>query len=153
MGMNKGSGYIMGHLWLIFGLLSAVSASLVAIFGKIGLQKVDANTATAIRSVIMAVFIIIVIIAQGKLRLIPGIISDKKTLCFIFFSGIAGAMSWLFYFLALKFGPVSKVAPIDKLSVVISTVLAVVFLGEKLDKLNSIGVTLIAIGAIIVAIS
>jgi bacterial/archaeal transporter family protein len=143
----------MNHLWLIFGLLSAVCASLVAIFGKIGLQTVDSNTATAIRSIIMAVFLVVVIAAQGRLSLVPQIVADKKTFLFIVFSGIAGAMSWLFYFLALKFGTVSRVAPIDKLSVVISTVLAVLFLGEKLNRLSAIGVGLIAVGAIIVAIS
>lgn len=143
----------MKHLWLIFALLSAVSASLVAIFGKIGLKTVDANTATAIRSVVMAVFLIGVVVAQGKLTLLPAVFSDKKTLTFIVCSGLAGALSWLFYFLALKYGPVTKVAPIDKLSVVIAALLAILFLGEKITALNGVGIGLIAIGAIIVAIS
>lgn len=143
----------MNQLWLVFAFLSAICASLVAIFGKVGLQSVDANAATAVRSVIMAIFLLVVISFQGKLNVIPDIIANRKAFLFIVFSGVAGALSWLFYFLALKFGTVPKVAPIDKLSVVISTILAVLFLGERLSKLNSIGVGLIAIGAIIVAIS
>lgn len=143
----------MKYLWLIFALLSALSASLVAIFGKIGLKTVDANTATAIRSVVMAVFLIGVVAVQGKLPLLPSVFSDKKTLAFIVFSGLAGALSWLFYFLALKYGLVTKVAPIDKLSVVIAALMAILFLGEKITALNGLGIGLIAAGAIIVAIS
>ncbi|MDT8900338.1 EamA family transporter [Anaeroselena agilis] len=142
----------MEHLWLVFGLLSALTASLVAVFGKIGLQSVDANTATAVRSIIMAAFLVIVVAAQGNLSQIPSIISDKKAIAFIALSGIAGALSWLFYFLALKFGKVSQVAPIDKLSVVIATIIAVTILGEKISMLGGIGVALIALGAILVAI-
>ncbi|MBV7274355.1 EamA family transporter [Clostridium sp. PL3] len=143
----------MDNLCLVFATLSAVFASLVAILGKIGLKSVDANTATAIRSIIMAIFLFLVVIFQGSLSKIPEIISNRKSISFIVLSGIAGALSWLFYFLALKFGPVSKVAPIDKFSVVIATVLSVIFLGEKISKLNGFGVGLIAIGAIIVALS
>lgn len=138
----------MEHLWLVFALLSAVTAALVAVFGKIGLQSVDANTATAIRSVIMAAYLIF----QGNIKEFSVIFADKKAMVFIALSGIAGALSWLFYFIALKYGNVAQVAPVDKLSVVISTVIAVIFLGEKISGLNSIGVFLIAVGAILVAI-
>ncbi|URZ09130.1 EamA family transporter [Clostridium felsineum] len=143
----------MNNLWLIFALLSAVTAALVAIFGKIGLKSADANTATAVRSIIMAIFLVLVIAFQGNLTKIPAIISDRKIFLFIILSGIAGALSWLFYFLALKYGTVAKVAPIDKLSVVLATVLSVTLLGEKISKLNVIGVAIIAIGSIIVALS
>lgn len=143
----------MNNLCLVFAVFSAVFASLVAIFGKIRLKSIDANTATAIRAIIMAVFLFLVVIFQGSLSKIPEIISSKKSISFIVLSGVAGALSWLFYFLTLKFGLVSKVAPIDKFSVVISTVLSVIFLGEKISKLNGFGVVLIAIGVIIVALS
>jgi transporter family protein len=146
-------GIRLDHLWLVFGLLSAATAALVAVFGKLGLQAVDANTATAIRSVIMAVFLILVVVFQGTLREIPAIIADKKAITYITLSGIAGAMSWLFYFLALKFGKVSQVAPIDKLSVVIATIIAIIFLGERISFLGGIGVALIALGAILVALA
>ena len=142
----------MEYLWLIYGLLAALTASLVAIFGKIGLQSVDANTATAVRAIIMALFLVLVVAAQGNLSEIPAIISNKRAITFIVLSGIAGALSWLFYFLALKVGKVSQVAPIDKLSVVLATIIAVTFLGEKLSAWSGLGVALIAIGAVLVAI-
>ncbi|MBP2659175.1 MAG: protein of unknown function transrane [Firmicutes bacterium] len=142
----------MEQLWLIYGLLSALFASLVAIFGKIGLQTADANSATAVRSIIMAFFLVLVVIFQGNLSQISLLVSDKKTMTYIVLSGVAGALSWLFYFLALKYGKVSQVAPIDKLSVVLATIIAVAFLGEKISLLNGFGVALIAIGAILVAI-
>lgn len=97
----------MDHLWLVFSLLSAVTAALVAIFGKIGLQTVDANTATAVRSIVMAIFLMGVVVLQGSVKQIPVILADKRTFLFVVLSGIAGAMSWLFYFLALKYGKVS----------------------------------------------
>jgi len=138
--------------WLVFAILSAVSAALVSIFGKIGLQNIDANTATAIRSVIMALFLIGVVCFQGNLGKIPEIFAQRKALLFIVLSGLAGATSWLFYFLALKTGKVSQVGPIDKLSVVIATVLAIIFFGEKLSLVNGIGVALITIGVILTAL-
>jgi transporter family protein len=142
----------MEKLWLIYALLSALTASLVAIFGKIGLQSIDANAATAIRSIIMAAFLVAVVAVQGNLGQLSSIISDKKAISFIALSGIAGALSWLFYFLALKVGKVSQVAPIDKLSVVIAAIIAVTFLGEKISILGGIGIALIALGAILVAV-
>lgn len=142
----------MDHLWLVFALLSAATAALVAVFGKIGLQSVDANTATAIRAVIMAAFLIGVVFFQGTLKDIPAIIADRKAITYIALSGLAGATSWLFYFLALKYGKVSQVAPVDKLSVVMATIIAVLFLGERVSLLGGAGIALIALGAILVAL-
>lgn len=139
-------------LWLTYALLSAVTAALVAIFGKIGLQNIDANAATAIRSVIMALFLLGVIAVQGKFSQLGEIFLQKKALSFIALSGVAGALSWLFYFLALKYGKVSQVGPIDKLSVVIAVILAFIFLGEKISWIHVVGVALIAIGALLVAV-
>ncbi|MEQ9890973.1 EamA family transporter [Pectobacterium aroidearum] len=138
--------------WLIYALLSAVCAALVAIFGKIGLQNLDANTATTIRAVIMALFLVGVVVAQGKLVLVGEIIANKKALLFIVLSGVAGALSWLFYFVALKNGNVAQVAPIDKLSVVFAVVLAVILLGEKISLMAGVGVALISAGALLVAL-
>ncbi|ALS24683.1 MULTISPECIES: EamA family transporter [Paenibacillus] len=143
----------MSYLWLVFALLSAITAALVSIFGKIGLQSVEANTATAVRAVIMAVFLVAVVAFQGNIGKIPSLFEDKKTLLFIVLSGAAGAASWLFYFWALKLGKVSQVAPVDKLSVVIATIAAVVFLGERLSWISGIGISLIAIGVILIAFS
>ncbi|APS29293.1 EamA family transporter [Pectobacterium brasiliense] len=138
--------------WLIYALLSAVCAAMVAIFGKIGLQNLDANTATAIRAVIMALFLVGVVVAQGKLALVGEIVANKKALLFIVLSGVAGALSWLFYFVALKNGNVAQVAPIDKLSVVFAVILAVILLGEKISLMAGAGVALISVGALLVAL-
>jgi len=142
----------MDYNWLIFALLSAFTAALVAIFAKMGLQKIDVNTATAIRAVIMALFLISVILIEGKVSQMSSIISNTNAMFYIILSGIAGALSWLFYFLALKFGKVSQVAPIDRLSFVFVIILATLFLGEKLSLKTGIGASFIAVGAIIVAL-
>ncbi|MEJ8324160.1 EamA family transporter [Kosakonia sacchari] len=138
--------------WLIYALLSALTAALVAIFGKIGLQNLDANTATAIRAVVMAIFLVGVVVVQGKLSLISTVFADKKALLFVVLSGVAGALSWLFYFMAIKTGNVSRVAPIDKLSVVFAVILAVVLFGEKVSLISGAGVALITAGALMVAL-
>ena len=137
------------HLWLVYAVLSAVMAALVSIFGKIGLQGLDADTATVIRAVIMALFLIAV---QRNFGHVGEILADRRALTFIILSGTAGAMSWLFYFAALKYGRVSQVAPVDKLSVVIASVAAVVFLGESLSMLSASGIALITVGIIMVAL-
>jgi transporter family protein len=140
------------YLWLIFALLSAATAALVAIFGKIGLQGIDTNTATAVRAVIMAAFLVGVVIVQGKLANIGIILGNSKALLFIVLSGVAGAISWIFYFVALKLGKVSQVAPIDRLSMVFALALAMIFLGEKINLRIGIGAALMAAGAIIVTL-
>lgn len=142
----------MSNNWLVLALLSAVFASLVAIFGKIGLKDVDTNTATAIRAVIMAIFLIAVIVAQGKLINVKQIIGQPTPLLFIFLSGIAGALSWLFYFLALKSGKASQIVPIDRLSVIFTLILAFLFLGEKLSLRTALGGIIIVVGAVLVAL-
>lgn len=143
----------MNYLWLIYALLGALMAALVPIFGKVGLQSVDANTATAIRAIVMAVFLVaLVILKQGNFEHFSDILANKRALIFIVLSGIVGALSWLFYFLALKYGKVSQVAPVDKLSVVIATVFAIIFFGEHLSLFNKIGIIFITLGVIFVAI-
>ncbi|WP_019119905.1 EamA family transporter [Brevibacillus massiliensis] len=138
-------------LWLVYALLSAVMAALVAVFGKIGLKDIDANSATAVRSIIMALFLVGVVAVQGKFAQMAELFSQTKALSFVLLSGVAGALSWLFYFLALKYGNVSQVGPVDKLSVVIAVVLALLFLGEKISWVNAAGVVLIVAGTILVA--
>lgn len=142
----------MDYMWLLFALLSAVFAALVALFGKIGLQGIDVNTATAIRAVIMALFLIGVILAQGKFKDISPILQNSKAFLFIVLSGIAGALSWLFYFIAIKTGEVSKVVPIDRLSVVFALILALIFLGEHISLKVGIGAALITAGAVLIAL-
>ena len=142
----------MPYLWLIFAFLSAFFGALVAIFGKIGLQNMDANTATAIRAIVMALFLFIVIIIQGKLNQISVVMADHKAIFYIVLSGLAGGASWLFYFLALKLTDVNKVVPIDRMSLAFAVLLAAIFLGEKVTLKVAIGAALIVIGAIFVVI-
>jgi len=142
----------MDYTWLIFAILSAITAALVAIFGKIGLESVDANTATLIRAGIMFAFLVLVIAFTGKIEHFTTIFSNSRALFYITLSGIAGALSWLFYFLALKLGKVSQVVPIDRLSIVFALILAVLIVGEKISLKIGIGAALMVIGAILVAL-
>jgi transporter family protein len=137
--------------WFVFALLSAVFAALVAIFGKIGLTGIDSNTATAIRAVVMALFLVGVVLVQGKMDVVSEILANHKALTFIILSGLAGALSWMFYFVALKIGTVNQVVAIDRLSIVFVVVFALIFLGEKLDLKSWIGAGLISAGAILMA--
>lgn len=139
------------YLWLFYAGLSAVAAALVSIFGKIGLQGLDANTATTVRSVVMALFLIGVMVVQRNFSHLGEVLSNRRALLYIILSGTAGALSWLFYFVALKYGRVSQVAPVDKLSVVLAAVLAVVFLGESFSPLGLAGILLITAGVVCVA--
>ena len=143
----------MAYLWLVLGLLSAFTAALVAIFGKLGLQNLDSTTATAIRAVVMTVFLVLVVVLQGKLSNVSEILASKKAMLYIVLSGVAGALSWLFYFWALKVGKASQIVPIDRLSVVFALVLAAIFLGEALTWKTGVGAVLIVAGAIFVALA
>lgn len=136
--------------WAFWALLSALFAALVAIFGKIGIQNLDSTLATTVRSVIMAFFLLAVSLALGKFSLLSAI--DAKAFSFIVFSGVAGAMSWLFYFLALKHGPASGVVAIDRLSVVFVFILAILFLSESFTWLRALGAVLLTAGAVLMSI-
>lgn len=133
--------------WIIFAILSAIFAALVAIFGKIGMQNIDSVLGTTLRSLVMFLFLAATFIFLGKADFISTI--DKKALFFIILSGVAGAISWLFYFIALKDGPASGVAAIDRLSVVFVVILAILFLGEKLNIQSILGAILLIVGAIL----
>lgn len=132
-------------MWIFYALLSALFASLVAIFGKMGLSGIDTTLATTVRAVIMATFLVVTALVLGKGTLLETI--TAKPLGFIALSGIAGALSWLCYFAALKVGPASGVAALDRLSVVFVLLFAVLFLAEKLTWKSIIGVLLISLGA------
>jgi transporter family protein len=132
-------------LWILYALLSAIFAALVAIFGKIGLQNIDSTLATTVRAFVMALFLFFVSLTLGKFELLHTI--KSKVLLFIVLSGVAGAMSWLFYFLALKTGLASGVAAVDRLSVVFVVIFSILFLGERLNLYTAGGALLITIGA------
>ncbi len=141
----------MEYLWLIFALLSAISAAAVAIFGKLGLQGIEPNTATAIRAIVMAIFLVTIVLIQDRFANFSSILENRKAVFYIILGGIAGALSWLFYFIALKLGKVQQVAPIDRLSVVFAILLAFLFLGEKITLKVGIGAALVTVGAILIA--
>lgn len=136
--------------WIVFAILSAISAALVGIFGKVGIQNLDSTLATSVRAVIMATFLVVVSLLLGKAKLLSTI--DNRALLFITLSGIAGALSWLAYFVALKTGPASGVAALDRLSVVFVLIFAVIFLSEQLTWKTGLGAGLITAGAILMTI-
>lgn len=136
--------------WEFFAFLSAITAALVAIFGKIGISDIDSVLATTVRAFVMALFLIIVSLFLGKFELLKSI--NQRSLIFIFLAGIAGALSWLFYFLALKYGPASGVAALDRLSIVFVFIFSILFLAEKFNIFSILGVILITIGAIFMII-
>lgn len=133
--------------WIVYALLSALFASLVAIFGKIGLKDIDSTLATAIRSIVMALFLVAVSFSLGKFSMLETV--NSKTLFFIILSGIAGAISWLFYFFAIKIGPASAVAAIDKTSIAFVFILALIFLGESFTYMKAGGALLVVLGALL----
>lgn len=136
--------------WSIYALLSAIFAALVAIFGKIGLQGVDSTLATTIRSMVMAIFLVGVSTVLGKFSFLDAL--NNKALIFIILSGVAGALSWLFYFFAIKTGPVSGVTAIDRTSVVFAFLLAVIFLSEAFTWMKALGAAFILAGAILMVL-
>jgi transporter family protein len=136
--------------WVIDALLAAFFGGLVAIFGKIGVKGIDSLTATMVRSLIMAAMMVIVTIANQRVNF-AGI--SGKPLLFIALAGAAGAASWIFYFRALQAGPVSRIAPIDRLSVVVAIVLSMLLLGERPGAMGLLGAALVVVGTLILVIA
>jgi len=136
--------------WLPWALLSAAFAALTAIFGKVGVANINADLATLIRTVVILATLAGIVGATGQWQA-PSTI-PAKAWAFLVLSGLATGASWACYFRALKLGDAARVAPVDKLSVVLVALFGVVFLGEKLSGLNWLGVGLIAAGALLVAL-
>lgn len=137
-------------MWWIYAILSALFASLTAIFAKLGVSNVNSNLATGIRTIVILVMVWIIIFTSGEAKGIRTL--SKQNLIFLAISGVATGLSWLFYFKALQLGNVSQVAPIDKLSVALTILLAIVFLGETLTFKSAIGAGLIIAGTIVMII-
>ena len=135
--------------WQFWALLSAAFAALTAIFAKVGIENINSDFATFIRTIIILVVLGAILLASGQFQS-PATISGK-TWAFLGLSGLATGASWLCYFRALKIGNAAQVAPIDKLSVVLVAVFGAAFLGERLTGANWLGVALIAAGAVLVA--
>lgn len=137
-------------MWVLYALLSAVFAALVSILAKIGLKGINSNLATAIRTFVVLLMAWGIVFLTGKHKDITTLTS--KNWRFLVYSGIATGASWLFYFRALQMGKVSKVAPIDKLSVVFTIILAFIFLGETITLKSIIGGILIAAGTLVLVL-
>jgi transporter family protein len=137
--------------WLVWALLSAVFAALTAIFAKVGLGGIDADFATLVRTVVIVVVLAVFVVAAGKWH-------DPRTLSaravgFLVLSALATGASWVCYFRALKVGDAAKVAPVDKLSVVLVAIFAAVFLHERPSSGGWLGIGLVAAGVVVVSLS
>ncbi len=139
-----------GGSWLVWALLSAAFAGLTAIFAKIGLQDVDSDLATLIRTAVVLVALTVFVLYSGKWS-DPSRLSSRTWL-FLGLSGLATGASWLFYFRALQVGDASLVAPVDKLSVVLVAIFAVVFLGERPSLRDWTGIAMVAGGVLMLAV-
>jgi bacterial/archaeal transporter family protein len=134
--------------WLGYAFLSAFFAAITAILAKIGVKNIDSNLATAIRTIVILIFAWGIVMFQGTFKQLASI--SRFSLVFLILSGIATGLSWIFYFKALQMGKVSQVSPIDKLSLVITIILAVILLKEKITLSIAIGAILMSIGAILI---
>jgi transporter family protein len=135
--------------WQFWALLSAAFAALTAIFAKLGVENVNSDFATFIRTVVILCSIAAILMATGQWQPLGSI--SGQTYLFLVLSGLATGASWLCYFRGLKLGDAARVAPIDKLSVVLVAIFGALLLGERLSAANWVGVLLIALGALLVA--
>ena len=135
--------------WQAWALLSAACAALTVIFAKVGVENVGSDFATLIRTLVIIPVLAALVAATGGFQPLGSI--TARSYIFLVLSGVATGLSWLCYFRALKLGPASQVAPIDKLSVVLVAVFGALFLGERLSGPNWLGVGLIALGAVLVS--
>ena len=134
-------------MWAIFAILSAIFAALTSILAKVGIEGVNSNLATAVRTIVVVLMAWFMVFVTGNQNGIVDI--SKKSWLFLILSGLATGASWLCYYKALQLGEVSKVVPIDKLSIVITTILAFIFLGEQITLKTLIGCCLIVAGTFV----
>lgn len=147
---EKAEKIVKGKAWLIYALLSALFASLTSILGKVGIENVESNLGTAIRTIVVLVMAWIIVFATKKQRDIKRI--DKRSLIFLILSGVATGASWLCYYKALQDGLASIVVPIDKLSILVTVLFAYIFLKEKLSKKSLLGLILIVVGTLLLLV-
>ena len=139
-------------MWLFYAFLSSITAALVAIFAKLGLKGIDSTLATTIRSIIMAGFLVLTSFFLKKFEGFSLNSFSSRDWLLIVLAGISGALSWLFYFFALKTGLATKVVVIDRLSLVFVIILAALFLGEALGWKSVVGALLMVAGAILITL-
>ncbi|MBC7557639.1 MAG: EamA family transporter [Chryseobacterium sp.] len=131
-------------MWWIYALISALFAALTAIFAKIGVENINSNLATAIRTLVVLIMISAIVFFRNEYKNIGEI--SSKTWVFLAISGISTGLSWIFYFRALQIGEVSKVAGVDKLSLALTIIFSIIFLGESISWKAGVGALLIIIG-------
>ena len=134
-------------MWAIFAILSAIFAALTSILAKVGIEGINSNLATAVRTIVVVLMAWFMVFITGNQNGIVDI--SKKSWIFLILSGLATGASWLCYYKALQLGEASKVVPIDKLSIVITTILAFIFLGEQITLKTLIGCCLIVAGTFV----
>lgn len=130
--------------------MSAIFAALTALFGKVGVSGISSDYATFLRTIVIVLVLACFVAATGQLRPLAEV--SRRSLLFLTLSALATGASWVCYYRALQLGPASRVAPVDKLSVVLVAVFAAAFLGERPSTLNWTGVALIGVGAVLVAL-
>jgi bacterial/archaeal transporter family protein len=150
MRRTEEKGYRMSfQSWQIWALLSAVFAALTAIFAKIGVENINSDLATFIRTIVVLVSFLLLLLATGQF--VPPQQISGRTWTFLVLSGLGTGASWLCYFRALKLGPASLVAPVDKLSVVLVAIFGVLLLGERPSPTGWLGIAMIGCGAVLIA--
>lgn len=137
-------------MWIVYALLSAFFAAITSVLAKTGMKGVNSNVGTAIRTIVVLLMAWLIVFLTGKYKEIPDI--TQKSWIFLILSGIATGLSWLCYFKALQIGEASKVVPVDKFSVVITMILAFLFLGEALNAKTIAGGVLITIGMLVLVL-
>ena len=136
-------------MWLIYGLGSAFFAGVTSILAKCGIRKTDSNVATAVRTIVVLLFSWLMVFLTGSESEIFSI--DKGTMCFLILSAATGA-SWLCYYRALQLGPASAVAPVDKLSILVTTAFSYLVFGERLSGRSAAGLALLTAGTVLMAV-
>ena len=138
-------------MWIVFALLGALFAALTSIFSKIGLYGVDSNLAVAIRTVVILVFAWGIVLATGRHAQLTAV--PLRSWSFLILSGVSTGASWLFFYRALQLGEVSRVVPVDRLSLVLAILLAFMFLGEPISPKLLLGSAFVVLGVVIIAIA
>lgn len=144
---KESGGAVAGNRWLLYAVLSAVFASLTAILAKVGIEGVESNLGTAIRTVVVTAMAWLIVFWRGTQRRLKAV--DRRSWLFLLLSGLATGLSWLCYYRALQQGPASVVAPIDKLSILVTIAFGSVVFGEKLHAKSRLGLIMIVAGTLL----
>lgn len=137
-------------MWWVYALLSALFAALTAIFAKVGVANINSNLATGIRTIVILIMIWLIIFSRGETKGLCTL--SRHNVIFLVISGVATGLSWIFYFKALQLGDVTQVAMLDKLSIVLTILLAAIFLGEAFTIRTAVAAILIVAGTLLLVV-